>query len=281
MTKRPLPPIRDVTWRLWVAYLGTPYVGWQKQPGLPSIESALQEAFLQLTSMSPELVAAGRTDSGVHAQGQVVSCRFESRFDSHKLRLALSSALPRQISVWKADEMPHGFHAKRQSIGKRYLYRIHPGPTSSPFSWETSWHIRQPLDLQAMQEAAAFFIGEHDFESFRSANCQAAHARRYIWQVELSIDKNLIVVDIRGNAFCHNMVRIMVGTLVDVGYGKIKPHDVKSILEAKDRTLAGKTAPPHGLTLDTIYYPDDLTSSNIPKDAKFPRYPVTKDTLPW
>ncbi len=265
------------TWRLWVSYLGTHFAGYQKQPGLNTIEASLQEALLKLTGQTPLLTPAGRTDAGVHARGQVISCTFESYFDSRTLPPALSHFVGPDICVYRADEMPDVFNAKRQSIGKRYVYRISQSGRLHPFNRLFAWDLRQKLDLNAMQKAADFLIGEHDFESFRSVNCVAEHARRMIWLIRITPE---VHIDIRGNAFCHNMVRIIVGTLVEVGLGKLAPADIPNILAKRDRTLAGQTAPPHGLSLEEVYYPDDLSTAEIPSGAVFPRYPVSPESWP-
>jgi len=270
--------VKEQNWRLWVSYDGTKYCGWQMQPLQASIEETLQNAFYQLVGYKPVLTAAGRTDSGVHARGQAVSVQFSSRFDEKKILLALESKLPNDIAVWRADVMPEGFNAKRHSIGKCYVYRIYQGPVKDPFSYLTYWHLRQALNVKVMQHAAGYFLGEHDFESFRSAHCDAAHARRYLWRVEVRQENQHLEIEIRGNAFCHNMVRIMVGTLVEVGLGRIAPTDIEKILQQKDRKLAGRTAPAHALCLEEVYYPDNLENAKIPDGACFPRFPVTKDT---
>ncbi len=272
------------TWRLWVSYLGTSFNGFQKQPGQPSVEQAFLTAFERLIGYAPEIIPAGRTDSGVHARGQVISCTFESRFDSRTLPLALSHLLGPDIAVYRADEMPQNFNARFHAIGKRYVYRIAQSMCAQPFEHAYTWHISSPLDFKAMQEAADYLVGEHDFESFRSSSCMAEHARRYLWKISpLPLGEGQgegLILDIRGNAFCHNQVRIITGTLVEVGLGKYSPERVKEILLAKDRTLAGRTAPAHGLTLEEVYYPDDLNSAEIPEGASFPRYPVTNETWP-
>lgn len=265
------------TWRLWVSYLGTNFAGFQKQPDLNTVESVLQDALFKLTGQTPVLTAAGRTDAGVHARGQVISCSFESRFDSRTLPLGLSHFAGPDISVYRADEMPFNFDAKRQSIGKRYVYRVSRFGALVPFNRLFAWDIRKNLDLKAMQEAANFLIGEHDFESFRSVHCVAAHAKRYVWMIRITPELH---VDIRGNAFCHNMVRVIVGTLVEVGLGKLSPADIPAILAKRDRVEAGRTAPAHGLSLEEVYYPDNLEHAEIPEGAIFPRYPVTKESWP-
>lgn len=273
--------MRDVTWRLWVAYDGSAYHGFQSQLKGGSIQEHLEEAFKKLLNISVLIIAAGRTDSGVHAHGQVISCRFSSIFDARRLVLALRRTLPNDIRVWRADEMPHDFDARNQSIGKRYVYSVDLALTEDPFLGKYRWNLRRKLNIDHMQIAAQYLIGEHDYESFRSTKCNAAHARRSIWYLHLEHSNNLLTFDIRGNAFCHNMIRIIVGTLVKVGLGKLSPSSLKNILTAKDRRLAGQTAPAQGLSLAEIYYPDDLSTAAIPQDAQFPRYPVTQSSWPF
>jgi len=272
---------KKISWRLLVSYVGTNYHGWQKQPSHSSVEEKLENALFKITKQQVSLTVAGRTDSGVHAAGQVVSCTFESRLDSRRLLLALGSVLPSDIAVWRADEMPVGFNAKRQSVGKRYVYQINQSLARDVFLDQIHWHLRRKLNVKDMNNAAKYLVGEHDFESFRSLSCDAAHAKRHVWYCGVSLANSVISIDIRGNAFCHNMVRIIVGTLVEVGFGKLRPNDLPKILEAKDRTLSGQTAPPYGLCLDEVYYPDDLCFAQIPYGVVFPRFPVTKESWPF
>lgn len=268
-------------YRLWLSYDGTDFCGFQAQDGLPSIESSLSDALCQLFQTPIVARVAGRTDSGVHAKAQVVGVVVPKRFEAYKLMMALSHLLPKSVRVWRADEMPLGFDARQHAIGKQYLYRIHHALVSSPFTHRWSWHLRRKLDVGSMHQAAQALVGEHDFESFRSAQCGAKHARRYIWRAKIDKMGDEIVFDIRGNAFCHNQIRIMVGTLVEVGQGKRSVDSLGRLLAMKDRTKAGPTAPPHGLSLEDVYYPDDLARAEIPEDARFPRYPVTGATWPF
>ena len=265
------------TWRIWLSYMGTRFAGFQKQPDLETVESAVQEALFKLTAQTPVLTPAGRTDAGVHARGQVISCTFESELDSRTLPRGLSHFLGPDLCVYRADEMPASFDAKRQSIGKRYVYRINLEGRLYPFNRLFAWDVRQKLNLEAMQEAANYLVGEHDFESFRSAQCQAEHARRYVWMVDIQSVAGGIEIDIRGNAFCHNMVRIIVGTLVDVGLAKLSPDKIEEILSRRNRLLAGRTAPARGLCLQEVYYPDTLQDAKIPEGACFPRYPIVQE----
>lgn len=242
-----------------------------------TVEDEFKKALLAITGVAPKITVAGRTDAGVHARGQVVSAEFITRMSSRQLTLALQTKLPPDMSVWRIDKMPLGFDARRQSIGKRYVYRISQGLVADPFNRRTSLHVREPLDLSLMQQAAQHFLGEHDFSSFRSSLCTASHARRYVWCVDINQTNSLIEVEIRGNAFCLNMVRIMVGTLIEVGKGKRRPQSIADALLTHDRKLAGITAKACGLTLEEVYYPDDCAHAKIPARANFPRYPVTKE----
>lgn len=268
-------------WRLWVAYDGTDFVGWQKQPTGVSVEGEILKALKNLTGEDVEITVGGRTDSGVHARAQACSFDLLSRFDERSMVTALAAKLPKSISIWKADEMDAAFDARRHAVGKRYIYRIHTGATHDPFAYKYAWHVKGKLDVEKMREAARYLVGDLDYESFRSSSCSAKHARRYLWQVGIVEHRDGIQIDVRGNAFCHNQIRIIAGTLVDVGLCKFSPDDVKTMLDAKDRTKSGRTAPPHGLTLDQIYYPDCMADAEIPNGAHFPRYPVTKTSWPF
>ncbi len=265
--------------RILVAYLGTNFCGFQVQDRVRTVEGELKQAFLSLFGQEVVFSAGGRTDAGVHARGQVVSVSLNTELSTRQLTLALRSKLPSDMSVWRVDRMPKAFDARRQSIGKRYVYRIYQGLVADPFSRDYCYFVRRPLDVDAMNEAASTFVGEHDFSSFRGSGCTAAHARRYIWHARASRENNIIDIDIRGNAFCMNMVRIMVGTLVEVGKGKLGTADIEKALNLHQRNLAGPTAPALGLTLEQIYYPDDLSDAGIPSSARFPRFPVT--SISW
>jgi tRNA pseudouridine38-40 synthase len=268
------------TWRFVVAYQGRRFKGWQAQDGERTVQGVLAAALSQIANEPVTVRAAGRTDAGVHARGQVVSARFSSRIPPHKMILASGSVLPDDVAIVRAEQMPEGFDAKRYSTGKRYCYRVHNRAWNDPFRTRTSWHVKQELDVDAMRTAAALFVGEHDFESFRAASCEAAHARRYIWRSSIDVDDGLLTYEVRGNAFCRYMVRTLAGTLVDVGKGRFTPDDVTRMILARDRRSAGMTAPALGLTLEEVYYPDALAHADIPADARFPGYPVTDEDWP-
>lgn len=267
-------------YRFLVSYRGTNFAGFQYQNEQRTVEGEFKKALASITQQDVHMQAAGRTDSGVHAHGQVISAQFFSRMTLRQLSLALATKLPHDMAVWRIDKMPGPFDARRQSIGKQYIYRIAQSLVVDPFLRDQVWHIRGQLDVESMAQAASLLLGEHDFQSFRSSLCGALHAVRYIWHIGIEKRGNLIEIDVRGNAFCLNMVRIIVGTLVDVGRKKIPAAEITTILLARDRRRAGLTAPAQGLNFSKVYYPDDLGDSLIPVHAKFPRYPFTKDSWP-
>lgn len=267
--------------RLHVAYVGSKFCGYQQQDNARTVEGELKSALGKIFRHPIKLNTAGRTDAGVHARGQVLALTVATKLTTRQITLALSSLLPHDVAVFKIDEMPLGFDARRQSIGKQYIFRITQGLVADPFWHGRALHIRQELDVGLMAEAARHFIGEHDFSSFRGSLCTASHARRYIWHVGVHKKDHVIAIEVRGNAFCLNQVRIMAGTLIEVGRKKRTPSSIQEALLGADRRLAGLTAQACGLTLERVYYPDDLTDAGIPDGAVFPRYPVTLDSWPW
>ncbi len=267
--------------RFFLSYKGTAFSGFQAQDNARTVEGEFVKALSSIVQQKISIQAAGRTDAGVHARGQVISSSLFTRLSLRQLSLALAARLPSDMAVWRIDRMPDVFDARRQSIGKQYIYRISQSLVVDPFIADQVWHVRQPLNFEAMSESASHFVGEHDFESFRSTLCGAPHAVRYLWHLSLKKADDIIEIDVRGNAFCLNMVRIIVGTLVEVGLGRIDPSNIKEIFLAKDRTRAGRTAKAQGLCFNKVYYPDDLNESLIPVGASFPRYPVTMESWPF
>jgi len=244
------------------------------------VQGELEKAFATIAGEEVFVRGAGRTDKGVHARRQGASLRMTSSIRADQIVLAMNSMLDDDVAVIAAQEMPHGFSAKRHSVGKHYRYRIYQGAAKDPFLAATHVHSRRHLDVDAMRAATQHLVGELDFESFRSVHCDAAHALRYLWAVNLHEKGRVLELEVRGNAFCRYMIRIIAGTLIDVGNGRFAPDDVKRMLEAKDRTQAGTTAPAHGLTLEEVFYPDTLDGAGIPDDAVFPGFPVTEATWP-
>ena len=241
--------------KLVLEYDGTNYVGWQMQPNGPSVQGRLQRALFDLTGQAISVFAAGRTDSGVHARGQVVAFDSPVNLPLKAYRMGLNGLLPDDIAVVKAEEADPAFDPRRWSKGKRYLYRVSNRRTRSPLLRLTHWEVFLPLQYQAMAEAATCLLGEHDFSAFRAADCQAAHAKRKILRADLSGSVGSeIVVTLEGTAFLKHMVRNIVGSLVDIGRGKHPASWLREVLEGRDRTRAGPTAPPHGLCLDEVFY---------------------------
>jgi tRNA pseudouridine38-40 synthase len=251
---------RERTIRLLVEYDGSAYVGWQAQESGPSIQAKLAEAVLAVTSHAATLRVAGRTDAGVHALGQVVAFRTTSPIPGARFAAALNSYLPPDISVHRSDEAPDDFDPRFSALSKRYRYRIYQGRAPAALERTRAWYRRQPLDLEAMRAAAERLIGEHDFNAFRSVHCDASHARRAVFGIDITQTPRppagwTIDLEFHANAFCRHMVRILTGTLVEVGLGRRSPESVEAILAGRDRRQAGVTAPPHGLTLLGVEYP--------------------------
>ncbi len=265
-------PHPERTLRLIFEYDGSRFVGWQAQRDLPSVEAELRAAVQRLTGEDPAFRVAGRTDAGVHAIGQVVSFQTRSAIPAIKFTPGLNAFLPNDVSVHRTDDMDAGFDARRDSLSKIYRYRVFR--SESPAALEgRSWHIRRPLDLDAMREASRCLVGEHDLNAFRSAGCEAPHARREIFSVEISTVPRPPIgehVDLlfHANAYCRHTCRILAGTLVEVGMGKRTVASVAEALESRERTRAGITAPSRGLTLMRVFYPDD------PPTEVEPRRPV-------
>ncbi len=245
--------------RIIVEYDGSRYLGWQAQPEGPSIQSTLADALFAITGERPHVEAAGRTDAGVHAMGQVVCFKVDSHIPAERFAPAMNAHLPEDISVHISEEVPLEFSARHDSKAKRYRYRVYNARQPAALEALRAWHVRQHLDLDAMRAAAQHLIGERDFESFRSAQCDAEHARREMFAITIEATPRAPVgryVDItfHANAFCRHMCRILAGTLTEVGRKRFTPDDVRTILEARDRTRAGITAPPWGLTLLVVEY---------------------------
>ncbi len=263
-------------WKLTVAYDGTQYHGWQVQPGLPTIQGTLAEAIRRLTGETTLPQGSGRTDTGVHALGQVVSVSLATHIPAPNLQRALNHLLPASIRIVAIEAVPAQFNARYSARRKTYAYRVCPAPicppTLAPFVWNCTW----PLDLAAMQQAAAQVLGTFDFTSFaasdpdlatRSEESQAESAatprsavrtiHRSSWTHETMTSEAclpLLVYRVTGSGFLHHMVRNLVGTFIDVGRGRTHASAISSILQARSRSAAGPTAPPQGLFLVEVEY---------------------------
>lgn len=241
--------------RLIVEYEGTEYAGWQWQKDLPTVQGKLMEAVKALTGGDAEVSGASRTDAGVHAYAQVAAFRTDSTLEPFTILRGLNHYLPPDIVVKDAQDASPEFDPRRDSKGKVYVYRIMNRPVPTAIMRRHTWFVPKPLDLKLMREAAGHFMGEKDFSSFRAADSDAAHSVREVTSVELvERGDGLVEVEVRGTAFLRHMIRIMAGTLVDVGKGKLAPGEVKAIIEARDRARASMTAPPQGLMLMKVEY---------------------------
>ena len=243
--------------RLTLAYDGTAYRGFQVQPNGPTIQSVLEEALSRLLQETVRVGAAGRTDAGVHAREQVVDFSDSGNRPLETIRKGGNALLPPDIRILSAEEAPPGFDARRDAREKEYRYFLHLSPVASPFFLRYAWHIEKPLDLDALREGLSHVAGEHDFASFRGQGCTAKTTVRTIFRAELSGGiPSLHFIGITGNGFLRHMVRNLVGTLVDVGKGKIPPKRIPELFSVRDRAKAGPTAPARGLFLWSVSYPD-------------------------
>ena len=258
------------TLRVILEYDGTNFSGWQIQTGLPpqqTIQGALQQAIERLTLDPVRVRAASRTDAGVHARGQVVA--FETNKDNIPIvgfARGLGQFLPRAIAVRRVELAEPGWDPRRTSRGKRYCYTYWDDEARTALDRNRAWWVRAGrLDLEAMRAGAECLVGTHDFEAFRSAGCAAKHAIRTLYRIDIRPGAYArIELEVVGNAFCRNMVRIIAGTLCEVGTGRRAPAEVADILESRDRKRNGMTAPAEGLCLEEVIYDDRLPPR--PKD---------------
>lgn len=241
--------------KLTVAYDGTDYCGWQIQPNGITVEEVLNRNLSELTGEEITVIGASRTDSGVHAQGNVAVFDSDTTIPPERIAYAVNRKLPEDIVVIRSEEVPGDWHPRYQETEKTYEYHILNREMPDPVRRRDTYFVSYPLDLEAMRHAAAYLKGEHDFRSFCNIHTDVQDTVRTIYDLDIIRSGDLVTVRIRGNGFLYNMVRIIVGTLVRVGRGFYFPGQVKEILEAKERTSAGVTAPPQGLVLVKIDYP--------------------------
>lgn len=245
--------------KLTVAYDGARYSGWQSQPDRPTVQGTIEAAWHEITQETLRVTAAGRTDAGVHALGQVVGLSTETLLSTATLLRALNAVLPSDVAVVRIEEAHEGFHATYEAIGKRYRYQIHNGRVPSVFDRDFAWHFPHELDEEAMRRAGQVLIGRHDFSSFETAGSERPDSVRTI--TELTVARGAaelaerVTIEVAGDGFLYNMVRTIVGTLVEVGRGARDEAWPGDVLVACDRRQAGQTAPPHGLFLVRVDYP--------------------------
>lgn len=237
-----------------VEYDGTDYFGFQYQPCVPTIQGDLERVLSEIMKHKVIIYGSGRTDAGVHAAGQVINFRIGEGIPTERICVAMNSLLPKDIAVIRADEVENDFHARYSAVSRLYRYDILSRSVRSALEGRFSWQIDRPLDVNAMRVGADCLVGVHDFSSFwcvkRSEDCPI----RDMISVTVNECGEHVIIEMRANAFLRSMVRVIVGTLVDVGLGRLTGSDVCDILEAKDRRVAGKTAPPQGLCLMEVEY---------------------------
>ena len=235
---------------LIVAYDGTEYHGWQVQPNARTIEGELNRCLSELLQEDIQVIGASRTDAGVHAKGNIAVFDTDARMPAEKISYALNQRLPKDIVIQKSCQVDADFHPRHCDTRKTYSYHIYRGEFPMPLRTRYSYFTYVPLDVTKMREAAALFLGEHDFKSFCSANTQVESTVRTIEFLDVTEDDRELVITIRGNGFLYNMVRIIAGTLVDVGRGFLAVEDIPNILKACNRERAGQTLPACGLVLE-------------------------------
>lgn len=228
--------------------------GWQKQPGRLNIQGEIEKAIEELTNEKVELIASGRTDSGVHSLGQVANFKTNSNLEIEKIPYAINSKLKKSIRIKKAEEVDEKFHARYNCKKKRYRYTINNSEQGSAIYRNLEYHVPKKLNISKMKNAIKYIEGEHDFSSFKSSGTSSKSSVRVIYKAEIIEDGEKIYIELTGNGFLYNMVRIIAGTLVEVGLEKIEPEEIKNIIEKKERILAGKTLPAHGLCLMEVQY---------------------------
>lgn len=229
-------------------------IGWQKQPNKLNIQGEIERAIKEITREEVELTASGRTDAGVHAIGQVANFKTTSKLPIEKFPVAINSKLKKSIRIQKAEEVEEKFHSRYNCKEKTYRYIINNSEQGTAIYRNLEYFIPIKLNVKSMKQAIKYFEGEHDFKGFKASGTSSKSSVRKIYKTQIKQENEKIIIELTGNGFLYNMVRIIAGTLVDVGLGKIKPEEIEEIINSKDRTRAGKTLPPYALYLLEVKY---------------------------
>ncbi|MDB4966416.1 MAG: tRNA pseudouridine synthase [Myxococcales bacterium] len=242
-------------YKLTVEYDGTDFVGWQRQSNGPSVQATIEDALTEMHGGLATIIrGAGRTDAGVHALGQVAHFEGAGNIPLHGYQRGLNAVLPRSIAIVGAELVADDFDARFSARGKLYRYSIWTAPTRAPMRDRYVWHLRREIDVARMQEAANHLVGRHDFCAFRASDCERKTTTRTVTRLAVARSSDLVTIEVEADAFLKNMVRILVGTLCECGWGKRTPADVQQVLAGGDRRRAGITAPPQGLALVRVDY---------------------------
>jgi len=241
-------------YKITLGYDGTRFSGWQTQSNARTVQETIEHAWTEITGESVRLTASSRTDAGVHAVGQVAGVETESLLSANTLLCGLNAKLPEDVVVHSVEAVPAGFHATRDATQKRYRYQIHNDRRRPLLDRPYVWHVPQRLNIEAMHRAGQEMVGKHDFRSFQSTGSKRVSTVRTIFSVEVTWEPPLLSIEVRGDGFLYNMIRILVGTLVEVGRGRRPAGEMAAVLAACDRGVAGQTAPPQGLILLQVEY---------------------------
>lgn len=240
--------------KLTIEYDGKCYNGWQKQPNKLNIQGEIERAIYNITKEEVDLIGSGRTDAGVHALGQVANFKTNSEIPIEKLPLAINSQLKNSIVIKEAEEVNERFHSRYNAKRKTYRYIINNSKCGTAIYRNLEYSYPFKLDAEKMKQASKYFKGEHDFKAFKSSGTSSKNSVRTIYKAIVKQEGEKIIIELTGNGFLYNMVRIISGTLLDVGLGKIQPEEIPEMIESKDRQRAGKTLPAHGLYLVEVKY---------------------------
>ena len=240
--------------KVTAAYRGTEYHGFQRQSNAVTVQETLEKHLSKVLNEPVTVIGCSRTDTGVHANNFCFNVKTNSSIRCQGFIRGVNGELPEDISILDCEDAPPDFHARYDCKGKEYVYKIHCSESKNPFAADLMLHYRRPLDIGAMRAAAEHFVGEHDFASFCADCTNVSSTVRNVYSFEIENSGNSVIMLVKGNGFLYNMIRIMVGTLIYINEGKIAPDAIPAIIEAKDRTKAGKTAPPHGLYLNKVFY---------------------------
>lgn len=240
--------------KLTIEYDGKDFNGWQKQPNKLNIQGEIERAIKEITGEDVDLIASGRTDAGVHALGQVANFKTNSNIPVEKFPIALNTKLKRSIRILNAEEVNDRFHSRYNCRKKTYRYIINNSENGTAIYRNLEYNYSQKLDVEKMKEATKYFLGEHDFKGFKASGTSSKSSVRIIYEAKVYREENRVIIELTGNGFLYNMVRIISGTLIDIGVGKIRLEEIEEIIKSGKRERAGKTLPPQGLYLVKVEY---------------------------